>query len=57
MLVIIGLLCTSQFAVKVRNNMTEKDLVEDYKMVLNEAKSMGKVYLINRNIVIIAVRK
>lgn len=37
--------------------MTEKDLVEDYKMVLNEAKSMGKVYLINRNIVIIAVRK
>lgn len=37
--------------------MAEKNLAEDYKMVLNEAESMGKVYLINRNIVIIADRK
>ena len=26
---------------KARNNMTEKDLAEDYRMVLHEAKSMG----------------
>lgn len=26
---------------KVKNNMTEKDLAEDYRMVLHEAESMG----------------
>ena len=29
------------FGLKARNNMTEKDLAEDYRMVLHEAKSMG----------------